>query len=138
MKHKVFVSVPIDMDANRGEETRKRLVGVIEECGHEAVGAGIGENPIIPITADKSLCKVIACHDLNEQRKCTVTITVVDGKILSIGTPIEFYTGYLLGHFSILYVTDSYYWVTNSVFLKAFADKFVYSELRLREILMSL
>ena len=137
MKHKIFLSIPIDMDANRGEKTRKRLVKAIEGCGHEVIGAGIGENPIIPIDADKRLCKVIACHDLNEQKKCTVTITVLDGKTFSVGTPIEFYTGYLLGHYSILYITNSKHRIT-SIFLKAFADKITRNEPALREVLISL
>ena len=137
MKHRIFLSVPIDSKENRGEEIRTQLVKLIEECGHEVIGAGIADNPIIPLDADWNLCKTVACHDLNEQKKCTVTITAIDGKTFSVGTPIEFYTGYLLGQYSIVYVTNPKYTIT-SVFLKAFADVIIFNENKLRLVLKSI
>ena len=135
MKLKIFLAYAIDEDEFRGSKVREKLSKIISDCGHEVIGAGIGSNPVIPTDSSKELCKVIARHDLIEQQGAHITITVTDGKTFCVGTPIEFFKGYELGQYSILYITNPEYKV-NSIFFKAFADKIVYSEKELKKILI--
>jgi len=135
MKLKVFIASAIDEDQSRGQDVRDRIGKIIRDCGHEVLGAGIGDNPIIATDSSKALCRVIARHDLMEQGHAHVTITVIDGKTPVVGTPIEFYNGWQCGQYSIVYAVGCQ---VNSIFIKAFADVIVHSEMDLREILQEL
>ena len=134
---KIYLAYAIDEDETRGTKIREQLSKIISDCGHELIGAGIGDNPIIPTDSPKELCKSIARHDLMEQQRAHITITITDGKTFCVGTPIEFFKGYELGQYSILYVTNPEYKV-NSIFFKAFSDTIIYSEDELRKLLMEL
>ncbi|MBA7499243.1 hypothetical protein ES704_01983 [subsurface metagenome] len=135
-KLRVFIASAIDEDTTAGEGVRQRLKPLLEELGFEVLGAGIGDNPIIPTDSPRGTCKAIIRQDLIEQSSANITLVVTDARTFAIGTWIEMWEGYRQGQFVIVLAEGEAY--PKSIFLKGLADIVVHTEAELISILRDL
>ena len=137
MKIKIYIASAIDEDESRGKDIRSYFGKLVEGCGCEAIGAGIGDNPVISTNSPKSVCKSIIRQDLMELEHTHAFLGVTDGKTLAVGTWVELWEAYKIGQYIILYVENSK--TIRSIFLKGLVDEIIYNDIeKLRAVIREL
>jgi len=134
VRPKVFIASAIDEDESRGMCVRERFGRIIEECGFEALGAGISGNPIVDVDSPISVCHKIIVADLLEQSRAQSTLVVMDCTPV-FGTIIEAWEAYRQGQHLVVFVLKG---EIKSIFLRGIVDEVIHTENELRASLSKL
>ena len=125
-KPTVFIAAAIDSLEDRGQSIRKELKEVIESCGLNVSAAGIFKNPVIDVEKSSHFLKrTIVALDIQELKKCQITLVVTDLRTFSVGTWIEMWEARQMGQYILLYITNKN--KIANIFLESLVDKIIYS-----------